>query len=71
LALQEFTTIALFHIAHMKDASFLHLILFQKFGHLNLKVMGNIFDHLFSTTLILGLDVLSIFLLPSVESHAA
>jgi hypothetical protein len=71
LALQEFTTIALIHIAHMKDASFVHLILFQKFGHLNLKVMGNILDHLFSTTLILGLDVLNIFLLPSVESHAA
>ncbi len=62
LTLQVLTTIALFHKAHMKPASFLFCILHQMFVHLNLKVKGSNPTHLFSTTLIFGLESLNIFL---------
>jgi len=61
LTLQMLTTIALFHKAHTKQASFLLCILHQMFIHFNMKVKGNTLTHLFSTTLIFGLESLNIF----------
>ncbi len=66
LTLQMLIAIALFHKAHMKPASFLLHILHQMFIHLNMKVKGSAPTHLFSTTLIFGLESLNIFLLSEV-----
>jgi hypothetical protein len=56
------TAIALFRKAHMKLAFFLLGILHQMFIHLNLKVKGSTPTHLFSITLIFGLESFNIFL---------